>query len=230
LLFLAFVVEFLLYLGLRLPRTLVGVIAPVLAVIPLCVLAAWDAAYAGKSGPAKPSQWWLALFLPAALLAGMVHSNWQLRASGFGVYSLASRSMAPTLPLNSRLMVDRWHYLHVSPQRGDLIVFLLPTDNSVLIIKRVIALGGETIEVQGDTVLVDGKPISEPYLMLEGPVPDSVGRFNQVTLPAGTVFVMGDNRHESFDSRFFGPVDMRSIRGKVIYTIPSFTTNGRTFQ
>src|SRR5262249_2338382 len=151
LLFLALVVELLLYWWLRLPRTLVGAIMPILAVIALGVLAAWDAVYAGKSGPAKPSQWWLALFLPAALLAGMVHSNWQMRAAGFGVYSLASQSMAPTLPLNSRLMVDRWYYLHTAPQRGDLVVLL---SHRVLIIKRVIALGGETIEVRGDNVLV----------------------------------------------------------------------------
>lgn len=230
LLILAFASEVLLYLWLRLPRILVGAIAPTLGVIGLCVLATWDAAYGGKSGPAKPSQWWLALLLPAALLAGILHGNWQLRASGFRVYSMISRSMAPTLAVDSRVMVDRWHYRHLTPQRGDVVVFVSPNDNSILIIKRVIAVGGDTIEGRADTVLVNGTPVSEPYVTLEGAVPDVLAGFKPATLPVGTLFVMGDNRHNSFDSRLFGLVEVRSIRGKVIYTIPSFTGEARKFQ
>ena len=219
----------LLYVWLRLPHTVIGAIAPALATIALGIFAIVDVAYAGKTGADKPSQWWLVLLLPVALAAGAIHHNWQFSAAGFRTFSIPVRSMAPTLPFNSHVVVDSRRYLHDAPQRGDIVVFVAPQDNRLFLAKRLIAVGGDRLEVRGDTVLVNGKAVSEPYAIFNGPLPDVAEKFGPLELPMGTAFVMGDNRHDSFDSRMYGPVNMTSIRGKVIYVILSFHVQGRTF-
>lgn len=216
----AFTVLFLLYWWLRLPQTIYGAVFPIWVREALCVFAACDAAYAGK-GHDRPSQWWLAALVPIALVAGVVHANWNLSASGFGVFSVPSQSMAPTIPEGSRLMVDRRYYHHATPRHGEIVVCMSPEFPGIYIVKRVIAVAGEAIEVRGDTVLVNGTKIEEPYARFEGPLLPQIERVRAFTLPAGKMFVMGDNRHVSLDSRVaeFGPVDYSAIRGKVIYSL-----------
>ncbi|HEY6305726.1 MAG TPA: signal peptidase I, partial [Candidatus Angelobacter sp.] len=80
-----------------------------------------------------------------------------------------SRSMAPAIPEGSRVMVDTWYYRHATPRRGDVIVAMSPMSPGILILKRVVAVGGETVEVRGDTVLVNGTPIHEPMRCSKGP-------------------------------------------------------------
>jgi signal peptidase I len=84
----------------------------------------------------------------------------------------------------------------------------------------VIATSGDTIKIQGDVVYLNGKLLSEPYTRFEGPE-DALESVAPTTLPAGKLFVMGDNRHVSFDSRYarFGLVDIAAVRGKVIYAL-----------
>ncbi len=83
------------------------------------------------------------------------------------------------------------------------------------LIKRVIAVGGETIEVRDNQVLVDGEAISEPYLRPGVVMPP----FGPVTVPAGEVFVMGDNRNQSEDSRRFGPIPVGDIIGRAFVRV-----------
>jgi signal peptidase I len=231
LLFLTFVLMFVLFWWLRLPRTIVGIIAPIPLLIGLCVLATWDAAYASTRTDSKPTQWWLAILLPTALFAGAIHFNWQLRVSGFNVYSIPSTSMSPTIPFNSRAMVDRWRYHDNTPQPGDIIVFVPPSDSSIVIVKRVIAVAGQTIEVDRDRVLVDGHHISEPYAVFKGVLPAELSKVAPIKLAQDKIFVMGDNRHISFDSRMFGPVDVSAVRGKLIYVVPSlFKGDAKTLE
>jgi signal peptidase I len=225
-----FAIMFLAYRWLRLPQTIYGAVLPIWVRVGFCIYATWDAAYGGKQRP-KPSQWWLAALLPTALVAGVVHGNWVLRASGFGVFSVPSQSMAPAIPLGSRVMVDRSYYRHATTRHGEIVVFTLPKSPGIYLLKRVIAVGGETIEVRGDSVLVNGTKIDEPYALFKGPVPTEIARVRPFTLPAGTIFVMGDNRHLSLDSRQpdFGPVDYSAIRGKVIYELDWFQGDVKRF-
>lgn len=97
------------------------------------------------------------------------------------------------------------------PRRGDVIVFEYPLDTSRDFIKRVIALPGETVEVKNGQVFVDGRPALEPF----GPNP-SARNFGPLRVPPDTVFVMGDNRNNSSDSRTWGPLPQGEIIGKAI--------------
>jgi signal peptidase I len=151
---------------------------------------------------------------------------------------IPSESMLPTIEVNDRVMVNKLAYQWGEPQRGDVVVFRDPREGeleesvpqavirSVLeavgirtrghddLIKRVIGLPGETIEVRNNQVVVDGAPIEEPYLpevfMADEP---------PVTLGPDEVFVMGDNRNASFDSRRFGPIPLEDLIGEAFVTI-----------
>jgi signal peptidase I len=146
--------------------------------------------------------------------------------------------MLPTIEVNDRVMVNKLAYQWGEPQRGDVVVFRDPREGepdesvpeavirSVLeavgirtrghddLIKRVIGLPGETIEVRDNQVVVDGVPIEEPYLP-EVFMPDEP----PLTLGPDEVFVMGDNRNASFDSRRFGPIPLDDLIGEAFVTI-----------
>lgn len=106
-------------------------------------------------------------------------------------------SMLPTLQLNTRVMVCKFAYWFDEPQRGDIIVFEPPEELNVNedYIKRVIAVPGETVEVTAGAVYIDGQALDEPYLN-EAPAYE----FGPVTVPEGSLFVLGDNRNRSSDS------------------------------
>jgi signal peptidase I len=105
-------------------------------------------------------------------------------------------------------------------KRGDIIVFVFPEEPSKDFIKRVIALPGETIEIRKKKIYINGKEIEDKWGFFKddyvGPPRDDFGPFQ---VPQGHVFVMGDNRDESNDSRFWGPVNIENIKGKafIIY-------------
>lgn len=104
------------------------------------------------------------------------------------------------------------------PERGDIIVFNPPNGDDKPYIKRVLALEGETVEVRDGSVFVDGVEVDEPYIRDGITECFSVEETCTWTVPEGSVFVMGDNRRNSSDSRAFGPVDIDSIIGKAIVT------------
>jgi len=108
------------------------------------------------------------------------------------------------------------------PDRGDIVVFDPPVSSSKPYIKRVIGLPGETIEIRDGGVHIDGVRLDEPYI--EDEITDCGQReCESVTIPEGQIFVMGDNRRNSSDSRFFGPVAIDAVQGKawVVYWPPS---------
>ncbi|MGJ3244765.1 MAG: signal peptidase I [Elainellaceae cyanobacterium] len=129
---------------------------------------------------------------------------------------IPSESMLPTLEVNDRLIVEKVTYRFEDPQRGDIIVFW-PTDrlkeeNPSLrdaFIKRIIGLPGETIEVRGGRVYVNGQPIRENYIFDE---PEY--RWGPETVPESSYLVLGDNRNNSYDSHFWGFVPRENIIGR----------------
>lgn len=100
------------------------------------------------------------------------------------------------------------------PKRRDIVVFEFPRDPSVHYIKRVIGIPGDTIEVRDKQVYVNGERQVEPYVQHVRSMPGEGDNFGPVTVPEGKYFCMGDNRDESFDSRFWGFVDRSAIVGK----------------
>jgi signal peptidase I len=132
-------------------------------------------------------------------------------------FLIKSVSMLPNLREGEFVIVDKVSYAFGSPQRGDIVVFAL-ADEADDLIKRVIGLPGETIEISDGTVYIDGRPLAEPYAV---PSPGSV--FPARRLGADEYFVMGDNRVDSRDSRAFGPIQRQSIVGRawIIYWPPA---------
>ncbi len=128
-------------------------------------------------------------------------------------YRIEGSSMYPTLHNGQLVFVDRVSYRLHPPQRGDIIIFDYPLDPKVRFVKRVIGLPGDTISVRDGHVLINGKPLVEPYI--NGPMNRDMG---PVKVRAGQLFVMGDNRNHSNDSRSWGPLDEKYIIGRAFLT------------
>lgn len=121
----------------------------------------------------------------------------------------AGPSMQPNLYAGYRLMVERLSYRLHPPERGDIVVADRPGEE-VSLVKRVMGLPGETIEVRGGHVKIDGAPVEEPWVVHFGG-PD----YGPAEVPAGYVFILGDNRQLSRDSRAVGPIPLEMIEGRV---------------
>jgi len=146
----------------------------------------------------------LETLLPAAIIAILI--NLFLAQSTV----VLGQSMETNLHDNQRLVIEKVSYWAHPPRRGDVVVIKPPQhDGTIPLIKRVIALPGEQIEIHGGQVFIDGKPLDEPYI--HGTA--SYEMAPQV-IPPLYVFVMGDNRGASNDSRYFGPVPIKTILGR----------------
>ncbi len=121
-------------------------------------------------------------------------------------------SMLDTLHENNIMGVSRLHYRLNEPQRGEIITCNYPEDGNKLFVKRIIGLPGETIEIREGTVYIDGEPIAETYLTR---VDDQ--SMDPITLAKDEIFVMGDNRPVSRDSRAVGPLTLDEIYGRVLF-------------
>ena len=126
-------------------------------------------------------------------------------------FAIPSPSMEPTLVEGDRVLVNRLVYRFRSPQRGDIIVFHPPgRPGSDPFIKRVVAVGGDTIAVHDGLLLVNGVAQDEPFIK-EHPIVDD---FPETKISQGFVWAMGDNRNNSGDSRVFGEVSEEAIMGE----------------
>ena len=124
---------------------------------------------------------------------------------------IPSGSMIPTLQINDRVLVNKFIYRFTEPERGDIVVFESVDNRDEDLIKRVVGLPGDEIAVRGGKLFVNGEPQKEPYTNQK--LPDTTS-FAQTTVPEGHVFVMGDNRGNSQDSRVFGPLPRENIEGE----------------
>ncbi|SPD74064.1 Signal peptidase I [uncultured Desulfobacterium sp.] len=148
-------------------------------------------------------------------------------------FKIPSGSMIPTLLVGDHILVNKFVYgvkipfinktiIPVSsPKREDVIVFIYPVDKSKDFIKRVIGLPGETLEMIDTKIFIDGKPYDDKYGVYSEPdeqrrlIPGK-SNFGPLKVPDGHLFVMGDNRDNSHDSRFWGFVPLPSVKGKAL--------------
>jgi len=161
---------------------------------------------------------WVVVVLIAVLLAG------GLRTFVVQSFFVPSGSMLPTLQLGDRIMVTKVAY---TIHRGDIIVFRrTPADTSTtdpVLVKRVIGLPGETISSRGDTVLINGKPLTEPWLpRLIGKCAETAENIPTTRIPPRHYFMMGDCRGNSDDSRAWGTVPASYVVGKVFVIVWRF--------
>ncbi|HOG18311.1 MAG TPA: signal peptidase I [Syntrophales bacterium] len=148
-------------------------------------------------------------------------------------FKIPSGSMKPTLQIGDHILVNKFIYgvkipllrstlIPVTePKRGDIVVFIYPEDRSKDFIKRLIGVAGDTVEIRNKTILLNGNPYEDLYGVYTDDVviPAAMQKrdnFGPVTVPPGKIFVMGDNRDQSYDSRFFGFVDLKDVMGKAM--------------
>jgi signal peptidase I len=168
-----------------------------------------------KKGKGKRKQGYEWLVLVAASLAVALF----VRGFLIQAFYIPSESMVPTLVKNDRVLVNKLSYKLHDVHRGDVVVFDAPPGAATAqvkdLIKRVIGLPGDTIEGRNGSIFINGKPLDEPYLP-----PDVRSRdFPPATVPAKKVWVLGDNRQDSRDSTFFGPITESSIVGRAFVKI-----------
>ena len=191
----------------------------------------------------RTTMWDYAMVMGSAFIATLI-----LRSAFVEAYKIPSESMIPTLLVGDDLLANKFVYginipffnrkilILTSPHKGDIIVFRSPEDPRKELIKRVVAVEGDLIEERNKQIFINGRASNEPYVQhtdnfLEDPRDD----FGPYVVPKDKLFVMGDNRDESYDSRFYGFVDLKDVEGKafVVYwswdnetTLPRFNRIG----
>jgi len=131
-------------------------------------------------------------------------------------YRVPSGSMIPTIEIGDQLIVNKFVFRFRKPAYGDVVILDDPTGETPMLIKRVIAVGGQTVDVRQGRVWVDGTALDEPYTHGQANLPGTVKL--PITLPPDTVWVMGDNRMHSKDSRFLGPQPVSGVHGEAFVT------------
>jgi signal peptidase I len=159
-----------------------------------------------------------------------------VRSSVVEAFWVPSGSMLPTIQIGDHLFVNKlayglqldlpfgllnWEIAQWSPvHRGEIVVFTSPVDRRTDLIKRVIAVEGDTVEIRTKHLFINGAEVADPHANFTDPhVRDGVPRDNMkpTTVPPGKFFVMGDNRDQSYDSRYWGFADERDVKGKATF-------------
>ncbi len=148
-------------------------------------------------------------------------------------FKIPSGSMIPTLLVGDHILVNKFIYgtkipfsekrffVIKKPEKGDIIVFKYPENPKKDFIKRVIATEGDTIESRDKVIYVNGKSVVEPYAYhsdrnIRPGNSDVRDNFGPIVVPSNKVFVMGDNRDQSYDSRYWGFVDLKDVKGEAL--------------
>ena len=124
-------------------------------------------------------------------------------------FTIHQVSMRATLEEGDRILLNRLSYHFRDEARGDIVVFHSPINEDEDLVKRIVAIANDRVAISGGKLYVNGVPQDEPYLLEQ----DFEGEMPETVVPAGEVFVMGDNRNNSGDSRLFGPVPTDTIIG-----------------
>lgn len=141
--------------------------------------------------------------------------SWVIRTFVLEARLVPTGSMLPTIQLQDRIIVDKFFFKHFGDfERGDIIVFHPPSSahSSDDFIKRLIALPGDTIEIKDHKTYINGQEVEEPYVM-----EPQIKNLEPLVVPEGSVFVMGDNRNSSADSREWGFLPIENISGMTLF-------------
>lgn len=151
---------------------------------------------------------WIGVIATAVILSFLINSFIIVNAN------VPSASMESTIMTGDRVIGFRLSYLTSSPERGDIVIFKYPDDEDVLFIKRIIGMPGDTVMIKDGMTIVNDTVLSENYLMEE-----ELGEFGPYQVPEGCYFMMGDNRNNSRDSRFWTNTFVKrdKIIGKAIF-------------
>lgn len=148
------------------------------------------------------------LMIVIALAIGLILSKYVIANA-----QVPSSSMETTVMAGDRIFVNRLSYVFGEPQRGDIVTFIYPDDGETLYLKRVMGLPGETIQGIGGVIYIDGEPLEKDFTQ-----EISYDNFGPYTVPKDCFFMMGDNRNDSWDSRYWKHtfVEKQDIVGKAM--------------
>lgn len=169
------------------------------------------------------SYWWLVVMVPLACFVASAYWGIALRMSGYRDFRVPSASMEPTIMNGDAILADMHYYRHRRPSEHSLVLLHSPTTPGVIVLKRVIGIEGDTIRGEGGQIYLNGRPLDEPYVEHIGGAPEEMMDFGPITVPSHKLFVMGDNRDVSLDSRAaeFGLIDESAVIGKALYIFHS---------
>lgn len=168
-----------------------------------------DKQQTGKTKALRELIEWLISIAAAACIALLFQNYVYAQAEVHNI------SMQKTLVEGQRLIEDKWSYRFKSPEQGDIVIIHGP-ESPLRLVKRVIGLPGDVVDVRDGSVYLNGEQLFEPYAL--GMTEPGGMRFPHEVAP-GHLFVLGDNREHSVDSRSFGPIALSSIEGKAVYRI-----------
>ena len=143
--------------------------------------------------------------------------SWNPIARVFGVNVLraSTNSMEPTLEQGTIFIANSWPFVGKEPESGDVVTFWHSRDPKAQYVKRIVATGGDRIEMVRCTVRINGRELPEPYAIVRGPGPLNLCELDEVEIPMGNYFLLGDNRLNSEDSRIWGSLPRENIIGRV---------------
>lgn len=139
------------------------------------------------------------------------------RLFGYVSYEMHSQAMMPTLAVGDLIMVSTSAYANSPPEINDVIVFNSPTESNITFVSRFIASEGERVKIVAGKVYVNGNEINQSYIETSSLQRETSIELQETIVPKETMFVLGDNRDNSLDSRYFGGIPTKNLIGKVQY-------------
>lgn len=131
-------------------------------------------------------------------------------------FKIPAASMMPSILIGDHILVNKRLYRNSKPQKGDIVVFTIPQEPSKDFIRRIIGLSGDVIEIKNKQLYINSQKIEEDYIInTDSNILQNRDNYGPVTVPEGSLFVLGDNRDNSYDSRFWGFLDSEKLKGKV---------------
>jgi len=143
----------------------------------------------------------------------------------FETVSVEGRSMFSTLDNKDRLIVEKVSYYFSKPKPGDIVVIKNPQNIKERFIKRVVAVAGDRVKIENNKLFINDKPKDEIYIH-----DNIMTDFEEITVPKNTVFVLGDNRNNSKDSRMVGSIDLKLVVGKATIRLYPFDKIGGLYK
>jgi signal peptidase I len=230
--------------GMYLPATYAGLLTWALIIFLLYIGQVVDAFLSSRNKSGYSLQWYnrvvmyIVFFILSWGLYVMARSI--VKKAGYEMFNIPTAGMDPVIEPGDRIVVRKWGTGLI--KRGDILVFRSPYDGKTLI-KRCVAIANDTVEIRHKGLFINGKQVAEARVThvdsAEYPLPSAVidrmqfqqyweqgkldqtywvrDNFNPVVVPAGHLFTLGDNRDNSFDSRFWGPLDESAVIGKPLY-------------